>query len=229
MFLLTNRYKQKPIDKVLAEIDRVRELWHQPFLGFADDNSFVRKDYWKALLSRLARRRTRWFTETDLSVADDPDLLRLMRGAGCKQVLVGLESPVVEGLKGLELRADWKYKKLPYYREAVRRIQSQGIRVNGCFVLGLDGRVTLQTPFPGTPIYQNLLRSGRLIEERAWHKCTLFDLVYEPKPMTREELTEGFRNLVARLYSEDATNWRRENFKRKYLGNVVKKPGTLPV
>ena len=242
--LLTRRYKQKPIEKVLAEIDRVRELWPRPFLEFADDNSFIHKDYWKELLPRLARRRTRWFTETDISVADDVDLLRHMRRAGCKQVLIGLESPVTDGLKGLELRSDWKHKKLPYYKEAVRRIQSQGIRVNGCFVLGLDGhkpgifdrvfdfarelelfdvQVTLQTPFPGTPLYEKLRQSNRLTEERAWHKCTLFDLLYEPTPMTREELTEGFRNLVTRLYSDDATKWRRDVFRRKCLGNTVKK------
>ena len=39
--LLTRRYKVKPIARVLAEIDRIRQLWSHPFLEFADDNSFV--------------------------------------------------------------------------------------------------------------------------------------------------------------------------------------------
>lgn len=236
--LLTARYKHKPIEKVLAEVDRIRELWPRPFLELADDNSFVDRRYWKRLLPELAMRRLRWFTETDISVADDAELLRLMREAGCEQVLIGLESPVSEGLAGVELRRDWKHQRLPEYRRAVWRIQSHGIRVNGCFVVGLDGhgpdifdrvfnfaqelelfdvQVTLPTPFPGTPMHQRLRRAGRLLEDRPWHRCTLFDLTFEPTPMGRQELADGFRDLVRRLYSDPMTRWRRENFRRNYL------------
>ncbi len=236
--LLTQRYKHKPAERVLAEIDRVRELWPRPFLEFADDNSFVNRNYWKGLLPRLAERRLRWFTESDISVANDPELLTLMRKAGCVEVLIGLESPIATGLEGLEIRRDWKYQQLDRYQEAIHRIQSHGIRVNGCFILGLDGQtpdifdrvyefteqlelydvqITLQTPFPGTPLYETLRREGRLFEPAAWHRCTLFDLTYEPTPMSREELVDGFRDLARRLYCDSFTTWRRENFRSKYL------------
>lgn len=236
--LLTDRYKHKPAERVLAELDRIRELWPRPFLEFADDNSFVNRAYWKNLLPRLAARRVRWFSESDISVANDPELLTLMRDAGCVEVLIGLESPVATGLAGLERRRDWKHQQLARYHEAIHRIQSHGIRVNGCFILGLDGQtpeifdqiyncveqlelydvqITLQTPFPGTPLYEQLRRDGRLFEPDAWHRCTLFDLTYEPKPMGRDELVQGFRDLARRLYSDSFTDWRRDTFRRKYL------------
>mgnify|MGYP006268357995 CR=1 FL=1 len=236
--LLTNKYKHKPIARVLGEVDRVRELWPRPFLEFADDNSFVNKRYWHELLPLLARRGVRWFTETDVSVGEDPELLGLMRAAGCAQVLIGLESPDDGDLRDLERRSDWKRRRRPRYAENIRAIQSAGIRVNGCFILGLDGQtpgvfdrvlrfarelelydvqVTLQTPFPGTPLYDELRRSGRLPEERPWGRCTLFDLVYEPTPMTAAELVGGFRDLVRRLYSEEETERRRATFREKYL------------
>lgn len=235
--LLTSKYKHKPIERVLAEVDRIGAMWSRPFLEFADDNSFVNKAYWKRLLPELAKRRVRWFTETDLSVADDPELLMMMREAGCVEVLIGLESPSDCGLEGLELRRDWKLTQRPRHTEAVRAIQSQGIRVNGCFILGLDGhtpaifdrvfeaatamelydvQITLQTPFPGTPLFARLRDTGRLHEARPWRRCTLFDLVYEPRGMSAEELTTGFRNLARRLYSAEMTAWRREIFKEKY-------------
>jgi len=235
--LLTPKYKQKPIDKVLAEIDRVCELWPRPFIEFADDNSFVDRRYWKRLLPRLAQRKIKWFTETDISVGEDDELLTLMRQAGCAEVLIGLESPGPEGMRGLELKSDWKSKKRGDYLRLVHNIQAHGIRVNGCFVLGLDGQttdifdrvydfakelelydvqVTLQTPFPGTPLYERLRRTGRLLEEKAWHKCTLFDLTFQPTDMTADELVNGFHDLVVRLYSDEATAWRRELFKEKY-------------
>ncbi len=66
--LLTRKYKQKPVPKVLAEIDRIRTLWPRPFIEFADDNSFVNRAYWRELLPELKKRRIRWFTETDLAI-----------------------------------------------------------------------------------------------------------------------------------------------------------------
>jgi len=236
--LLSERYRQKPIERVLREIDRIREVWPHPFIEFADDNCFVNKAYWRQLLPKLALRELRWFAETDLSIARDPDLLDRMRESGCAEVLIGLESPVEAGLEGLELNANWKRRQLPRYREAVETIQSHGVRVNGCFVLGLDGQgpdifdavfrfaeesclydvqITLATPFPGTPLRERLRREGRLFEDRPWPRCTLFDLTFRPTPMSAEELVAGFRDLAVRLYSEPFTKWRRENVRKRYL------------
>jgi radical SAM superfamily enzyme YgiQ (UPF0313 family) len=236
--LLTPHYKQKPVERVLAEIDRIGELWERPFLEFADDNAFVNKAYWKTLLSQLKTRDVRWFAETDLSLYEDTELLTLMRESGCAEVLIGLESPTEDGLEGVELRGDWKRKRWPDYREAVKRIQSEGIRVNGCFVLGLDGhgpevfdevyefaeqcelfdvQITVPTPFPGTPLYRRLRRENRLLRDGAWEMCTLFDVNFRPRRMSVEQLRDGFRGLAVRLYGEEITRRRRERFNRTCL------------
>jgi len=243
--LLTDRYSQKPAEKVLAEVDRILAIWPHPFIEFADDNSFVNKEYWKELLPHLRTRHVRWFTETDISVAEDDALLEMMRDSGCAQVLIGLESPCETGLKNLELKSDWKLRRLPYYRDAIRNIQAHGITVNGCFIIGLDGhgpdifegvfsfvketglyevQVTILTAFPGTPLYQRLKREGRILEDGRWDRCTLFDINFTPKGMTVEQLRDGFRDLVVRLYSDEFTRWRRENF-RQSLRRVRRKKG----
>jgi radical SAM superfamily enzyme YgiQ (UPF0313 family) len=234
--LLTDRYKQKPVSNVLKEIDRILSIWDQPFIEFADDNSLVNRAYWKELLPPLKEKRIRWFAETDLSVAGDDDLLDLMKATGCAQVLIGLESPNQTGLGGLELKNDWKLKKLPHYKDAIRNIQSHGITVNGCFVIGLDGhttdvfdeivefvkdaelyevQITVLTAFPGTPLYERLSREGRLIEPENWKKCTLFDVNYQPTNMSPQDMRDRFRKLAVDLYSEDFTNWRRRTFKER--------------
>ena len=41
--LVTDQYKQKPIYKVLEEIDEIRRIWDHRFIEFADDNSFVNR------------------------------------------------------------------------------------------------------------------------------------------------------------------------------------------
>jgi radical SAM superfamily enzyme YgiQ (UPF0313 family) len=232
--ILTSKYKQKPAAKVLAEIDRILEIWAHPFIEFADDNSFVDHAYWKNLLPHLKGKNLRWFAETDLSVAEDGELLELMRETGCQQVLIGLESPIEAPLRGVELRSDWKLKHFPRYKKAIQTIQSHGITVNGCFVIGLDGhspdvfeqvfsfvkeaelyevQVTILTPFPGTPLYSRLQRENRLLEPENWRKCTLFDINFLPASMSAGELRDSFKKLVVALYSEEFTRWRRSTFK----------------
>jgi radical SAM superfamily enzyme YgiQ (UPF0313 family) len=244
--MLTNKYKQKPAEKVLGEIDKILTIWERPFIEFADDNSFVNHSYWKGLLKELKGKRLRWFAETDISVADDEELLDLMRETGCEQVLIGLESPTAESLRGIELQSDWKLKKFPRYKEAIRKIQSHGITVNGCFVIGLDGhkadifgqvfefvkeselyevQITYMTPFPGTPLYARLKKEGRLLEPENWKKCTLFDINFRPSNMSVGELHEGFKKLGAQLYSEDFTNKRRNRFKQMLRENRRQKKG----
>lgn len=232
--ILTNRYKQKPVAKVVEEIDRILTIWDCPFIEFADDNSMVDHAYWKELLGQLKGKGIRWFTETDLSVAEDDELLELMKETGCAQVLIGLESPVESGLKDLELRSNWKLKKFPQYRKAIQTIQSHGITVNGCFIIGLDGhtpdicdqvfgfvketelyevQVTVLTAFPGTPLYSRLQQENRLLEPTNWKKCTLFDINFQPQNMSVEQLHDGFKKLVVELYSDEFTKWRRHTFK----------------
>jgi radical SAM superfamily enzyme YgiQ (UPF0313 family) len=232
--MLTQKYKQKPVQKVVDEIDRILEIWEHPFIEFADDNSFVDKAYWKTLLGELEGRRFHWFAETDLSVAEDKELLDLMRESGCAQVLIGLESPTEAGLSGIEMRNDWKLKRFPNYRESIRTIQSHGVTVNGCFVLGLDGhgpdvfdevfefvrdselyevQATILTPFPGTPLYEQLEQEGRMLAPEQWERCTLFDVNYQPANMSPTELADGFKRLVVKLYSDEFTKTRRSRFK----------------
>ncbi|TCO95710.1 B12 binding protein [Chthoniobacter flavus] len=235
--LLTPRYKLKPIEKVIAEIQAIKRLWPRPFIEFADDNNFVRRDHYKSLLRALAREKVRWFTEADLRVAEDDDLLGLMRDSGCQQVLVGLESPRRASLDGLETAANWKLRRHDRYLAAIERIQSKGVTVNGCFILGLDGdtpevfdevlrfvrqsglyevQVTFLTPFPGTPLYHRLKAEGRILRDRAWDLCTLFDINLQPRQMSVAELQSGFMGLVKELYSAEETATRRRNFKRRY-------------
>jgi len=233
--ILTNCYKQKPVSNVLKEIDCILDLWKHPFIEFADDNSFVNHNYWKKLLPNLKDKGIRWFAETDLSVAEDPELLKLMREAGCVQLLIGLESPEKASLHKVEIKNDWKYKHFQEYKSAINTIQSHGITVNGCFVLGLDGQTTdvfdqvfefvkstelyevqatIMTPFPGTVLYDRLKNEDRLIEAGNWKKCTLFDINFIPVKMSVEDLDRNFKKLVGKLYNEKFTAWRRSNFKR---------------
>ncbi|MCP3668295.1 MAG: B12-binding domain-containing radical SAM protein [Gammaproteobacteria bacterium] len=230
---LSPKYRVKPVSKVIAEIQQIKTSWSKPFIEFADDNSFVNKRHSKALLRELAKEDIRWFTESDISIAQDDELLGLMRDSGCAQVLIGFESPSAISLHGIETKTDWKARQYNKYMQAVERIQSHGISVNGCFILGLDGtgndsfqavrdfvtesglhevQVTVQTAFPNTPLYQRLKNAGRIINEGAWELCTLFDVNFVPDRMSVKELEDNFRWLVSELYSDKETQRRKSHF-----------------
>jgi radical SAM superfamily enzyme YgiQ (UPF0313 family) len=258
--LLTPRYKLKPMAKVLAEIHAIKSIWPRPFIEFADDNSFVNQRHYKELLRALVKEDLRWFTEADLNVAKDDELLGLMRDSGCQQILIGLESPRKTSLDGVELNANWKMRQQELYKEAIAKIQSYGITVNGCFILGLDGdtpevfddvlqfvresglyevQVTFLTAFPSTPLYHRLKGEGRILRDRAWDLCTLFDINFRPKQMAIDALQNGFLRLVKVLYSAEETHARRRGFKHrlKFSPNFgrrrrrlqVGRPSRLPV
>ncbi|HWG20401.1 MAG TPA: radical SAM protein [Terracidiphilus sp.] len=230
-------YKTKPVERILEEIRSIRSLWKRPFIEFADDNTFVDKKHSKALMRALADQEMRWFTESDLSVAEDDELLKMMRDAGCAEVLIGFESTTFSALDGLEQRSNWKAKRVDRYLDAIRKVQDHGIRVNACFILGLDGsgvesfdeiwkfvqasapfdiQITVQTAFPGTPLYDRLKREGRILREEAWELCTLFDVNFQPARMSVAELEAGLRNLGSQIYSEEFTRERRAAFRTNY-------------
>ncbi|HKD59870.1 MAG TPA: radical SAM protein [Terracidiphilus sp.] len=230
-------YKIKPVERVIAEIQSIKSLWKRPFIEFADDNTFVNKAHSKELLRAVAKEGIRWFTETDLSIADDVELLDMLCNAGCAEILIGFEGTTFSGIDGVEQRTNWKAKRAESYLEAIRRIQDRGVRVNGCFVLGLDGtgtesfdavwefvqqsglydiQITVQTAFPGTPLYARLKQEGRILRDEAWELCTLFDVNFRPARMSVAELEAGLRSLMGRIYSDEVTKARRAAFHRNY-------------
>ena len=234
--LLTPRFEMKPAAKVATEIKAMKSIWPDPFVELSDDNSFVNRHHARDLVAAIGSENVQWFTETDVSIADDPDLLAMMRDAGCREVLVGFESPNAAGLDGVETRRNWKLGRVDRYRAAVEAVQTHGIALNACFVLGLDGdgpdvfesvarfveetdpfdvQITVLTPFPGTPLYDRLLAEGRILEPGAWELCTLFDVNYRPANMTVEELERGLVDLGRHLYSQESTDRRRSGFKRQ--------------
>jgi radical SAM superfamily enzyme YgiQ (UPF0313 family) len=235
--LMSGKFKQKPRAKVLAEIDRIRELWPRPFIVFVDDNAFVNRHYWRALLPQLKTRGIKWSAETDISVHEDEELLGMMRDAGCVEVAIGIESPVPLGLDGVELRHNFKHERQHQARRAIERIQAAGIRVKACFLAGLDGHgpwifgavrdfvrearpydVQVQAPAAicGTPFYERLKRAGRLLEP-----CGESDITYRPQGMSVGQLQEGLQALIADLH-----NSARE--RRMHFGRPAGQAGERP-
>jgi radical SAM superfamily enzyme YgiQ (UPF0313 family) len=220
------RPRAKRVEQVMAEIEECHRLGaKQVFV--VDDNFIGNKKLAKELLRAIAawgRERSYpldFNTEVSLNAAQDEELLGLLRDANFTTVFVGIESPRRESLqetkKTQNIRGDLV--------ESVRRIHSYGIQVQAGMIVGFDADdVTIfeeQLRFiqdaripvsmtgmlqamPKTPLHERVAREGRLLADSTGDQFVFSNI--EPKRMTRRELYEGYRRLIADLY--DFRNYR---------------------
>jgi radical SAM superfamily enzyme YgiQ (UPF0313 family) len=218
---LLGAFREKPVERIRAELASASALVHEPVLELADDNTFAGARDPGPLFEALAQVGARYFTEVDWRIGERPEVLRGLSASGCVQVLVGVESLVFRH-PGMGP----KQAELDRMLDAVIAIQKSGVAVIGCFIVGADGetaaslerlkeliqsspfadvQLTLQTPFPGTPLYRRLHREGRLLAERDWPSYTLFDVTYQPDRLSVEELELGFRAVAREVFGPAAT------------------------
>jgi radical SAM superfamily enzyme YgiQ (UPF0313 family) len=204
----------------VAELDDMRRAgFHSAFI--VDDNFIGNKKKAKALLEQLVpwmeqhNYPLRLTTEASIDLADDPELLELMYRANFRSVFIGIETPRLDSLRETKkfqnVRGDSMEAKLA-------RIQTAGLDVNAGFIVGFDSddkgifedqfrfiqdngitlaMVGMLQAIPRTPLYERLQREGRLYEEGPG--CNFI-----PKQMSRNELRQGYWDLVQRLYSPEA-------------------------
>ena len=232
--------REKPTSNVAAELRAITTIDRRPVVELADDNTFAGRRAAGPLLETLAASRARYFTEVDWRIGERPDVLDGLAASGCVQVLVGLES-LETSHRGMGPKSAPPSRMM----DAVEAIQAAGVAVAGCFIVGGDGeteaslerlgaflerapmadvQLTLQTPFPGTTLYQKLSAQSRLLEDRGWSYHTLFDVTYRPAAMSVETLELRFRDLIQRVFGAEPTRRRAEIRRRVWAKN----PGLSP-
>ena len=221
-----HRFRTRPVGEVAGEIRTLPSK----FFVFWDDNLFADKKYAKELLRTLAPLKRRWAAQATLRDCADEELLELAKSAGCVYLFVGLESFSEKSLgdagKGVNRTAD--------YAPVINAIHRHGIMIQAgiifgfdsdtpavfdetlkaCESLGIDGAtVSMLTPFPGTPIYNQLKAAGRLtageriiVEGRHaspdWSKYnSKTSIAFVPLNMSADELWNGYNRFRRRFYS----------------------------
>ena len=206
-------YRHRPAKEVVAEIAGLRGK----IIIFIDDNLVVDRTYALELFHGLAGLKKHWYSQAELSIAQDPELLEAAVASGCKGLFVGLESLSDENLRRMEkgfCRPD------QYFRD-IETLHQNGIMVETGIVFGFDedgpevfprtleflidsraelAQITPLTPFPGTPLFESLKRENRLLTTD-WRYYDLFHAVFQPRKMSAEELQAGTDDVVQRFYS----------------------------
>ncbi len=177
-------------------------------LFVVDDNFIVNKDRALAIMDLFRYHGFRWMGFSNLWISEDDHLLEALRKSGCLSLFIGFESLHGQG----RLLKNRSYGNPKSIREAVERIHSYNIGIQGSFIFGFDEdssdvfretaafiqdtgielpNINILTPFPGTMLFDTLEKEDRIIHKN-W---TLYDMnhaVFRPLNMSLEELQQGY-------------------------------------
>jgi radical SAM superfamily enzyme YgiQ (UPF0313 family) len=213
-------FRKRPVADVLADIryDRFRHWWQRKLVWFWDDNLTADRAYVKELLTAMIPLKRWWLTQASLDIARDEELLDLMARSGCIGVFLGIETFGDESLRA----ANKRHNRVAQYRACIDALHARGIAVMAGFIAGFDGDtpasiegmarrlyeigvdvpfLSVLTPYRGTPLYEQLAREGRLLEERGWAFYNGYNVAFRPRGMRPDELLRAHRGLWRTAFS----------------------------
>jgi radical SAM superfamily enzyme YgiQ (UPF0313 family) len=215
------RPRTKSVAQVMAEVREIHRLGVQNIF-VVDDNFIGNKREAKELLRAIEAWQIEnghpieFMTEVSLNVAQDDELLQLMRRAHFTTIFIGIESPRAASLEETQKTQNLREDLL----EAVHRIQRAGIEVMAGMIVGFDNddprifdeqfefiqearipvsMTGLLNALPKTPLYKRLQEAGRLVAESVGDQFVFTNII--PKGMSQLELYQGYQRLLRRLYA----------------------------
>ncbi|MFN8543072.1 MAG: B12-binding domain-containing radical SAM protein [Candidatus Binatia bacterium] len=230
------RPRAKSVAQVMAEIAECHRLGAEQIF-IVDDNFIGNKKLAKELLQAIAAWNAdhgyplHFNTEVSLNVAQDDELLALMRAAQLTTVFIGIESPRAASLAETHKTQNMRGNLV----DSVRKIQSYGIHVQAGMIVGFDhddptifeeqlrfiqeARIPVSMTgmlqaMPKTPLHDRMQREGRLLAETTGDQFVFSNIL--PVQMSRLELYRGYRRLLEALYDF-------RNYRERTLGFLLHK------
>lgn len=210
-------YKTRPIQNIVDELKLLKKK-HITWVELHSDNLTYDRDYALELFKAIAPLKLNFYGETTVLIAKDRELLEAARNAGLKALLLGIETPSKDALKG-QGKGFVKPSKI---KEYVSIIKSYGIEIWGDFLFGFDEhddmifRETwdfvkeinvdnaiphMVIPFPGSKLYNNLVGEDRIIT-KDWSKYDGNHAVFKPNKMEPKELENGLNWFYSQRYGK---------------------------
>jgi len=196
-FLGGRQFRPRPIDKVIEELEQIPNN-----RLFVVDNSLAQdRDWLVELFHAMKPLKKKWVSHP---IFYDEDIIRLAAEAGCWYVYQAV------------------FDTSDVIRNRIRMLQDNGIGVEGTVLLGVDdhdvdyikrlveflceihldvAEFTILTPFPHTPIREQLEREGRILHNN-WIDYTVGKVVFQPKKMSVDELQAMYEYAWDTFYAD---------------------------
>lgn len=230
--LYQGKFRYKPVNRVIEDIKTL----DRNFLFLVDDNIVGNLKRARELFKALAPINIKWWSQASVNIKNDEEVIKLAANSGCFLLIIGVETLSQKNLTNIGK----KVNKVDDYEAFIELMHKHNIMLNLSFVFGLDGdeedvfektieflrrtKVSLatfnvQTPYPGTRLYQRFLSEGRIIDHD-WSKYDGGHVVYQPTNMSPEALQEGYDWAVKKFYSHEVIRERVQNVPRS-LSNIM--------
>jgi radical SAM superfamily enzyme YgiQ (UPF0313 family) len=243
--LFGSRPRTKKPEQIVAELDAIYRTGWRGNIFFVDDNfignkSTLKRQLLPALIKwRKGKKGCVFFTEASINLADDPQLMTMMRDAGFDSVFIGIESPDEDSLE----ECCKTHNKNRDLLEDVKKIHRSGIQVMGGFIVGFDNDTPsifqrqidfiqkssivsamvgmLQAP-PGTRLFDRLLKEKRVRSEFSGDNVDGGTNIIPS--MGLEQLAAGYRAIMQQIYSPGKYYQRVRNVIRELKTPCAKIP-----
>jgi anaerobic magnesium-protoporphyrin IX monomethyl ester cyclase len=211
-----NKVRRESADRIYEHIRFLQESYGIREISFYDDTFTSDRDRVIALCNRFIKEKLNvsWscFARVDTV---DPELLILMRQAGCHQIMYGFESSDDAVLKTINKRAT-----ISRYFEIVKMTRAAGIDIRGAFMLGSPGETeqslintisfstilniqyavfNITTPYPGTALHVWAVKNACLIH-RNWKDYDYAHPVMELPTLSAKTIQKYYREAYRTFY-----------------------------
>lgn len=202
--------------RIIQHIDYLQKNYHIREISFYDDTFTVDKQR-VAELCRLIIEQKIKFTWSCFARVDTvtPDLLMLMKKAGCHQIMYGFETTNEQILTNINKRTN-----LEQFQKVLTWMKAAKIDVRGAFMLGNPGETSasmektinyaknstiqfalfnITTPYPGTAMYIEYLQKNMLLHQN-WDLYNAAQPILKLDTVSDEEVTKYYYKSYREFY-----------------------------
>ena len=200
------RTNESVVDELLRLKRHARQNRRQVIVFFIDDNFAINIKRTKSLLRDIiaAGAQLPWTAQISANLLRDEELVDLIAASHGKWIFIGMESIDPVNLADVNK----SFNKPVEYATVLDRLARRDIYAITSFIIGLDNDTpgvadrTLQqietwppglpvfgqlTPFPATPLYERLLKAGRLTRPKHWLEFAPYQMANTPLKITIEQ------------------------------------------
>jgi radical SAM superfamily enzyme YgiQ (UPF0313 family) len=216
------RSNESVVEELLRLKRQARASREQVIVFFIDDNFAINIKRTKSLLREIiaAKAQLPWIAQISANLLRDEELVELIEASHGKWIFIGMESIDTANLADVNKN----FNKPNEYGAVLQRLARRNIYAITSFIIGLDNDTpgvaarTLEqieswppglpvfgqlTPFPSTPLFKRLERSGRLTRPRHWLEFAPYQMAHTPLKMTIEETHRELEQAWATSYSPE--------------------------
>ncbi len=216
------RTNESVVEELLRLKARARPEKGQIAVFFIDDNLAINKKRLKSLLRDIiaADAQVPWVAQISANLLADDELVDLIADAGGKWIFIGMESIDPANMADVNKT----FSKPANYRSVLEGLARRNIFAITSFIFGMDNDTVgvadrtvdeieswapglpvfgQLTPFPATPLYDRLEKSGRMRRPKHWLDFAPFVMAHDPLKMSIDEAKAETLHAWSRSYSPE--------------------------